>query len=145
MDGKWRHPEHRTEGLGSAGKGGLEIYSEWFFAVTGDHLKGTPRKIERRGDVISRLHSRFFPSRKPSGSSTLRTVRTVIADDDALIEKACSAENGEKFQQLWEGNWENYPSESEADIALCGQLAFWTGCDKERMDALFRQSGRFRP
>ena len=29
---------------------------------------------------------------------------------------------------------ESYPSESEADIALCGQLAFWTGCDMERME-----------
>jgi hypothetical protein len=61
MDGKWRHPEHRTEGLGSAGKGSLEIYSEWFFTITGDHLRGTRRKIECRSDVISQLHTRFSP------------------------------------------------------------------------------------
>lgn len=145
MDGKWRHPEHRTKGLGAAGKGGLEIYSEWFFAVTGNHLEGTPRKIERRGDAISHLHARFFPAAKSSCSSTIRASRNTIDNDHALIEKACNAENGEKFQELWEGNWESYPSESEADMALCGQLAFWTGCDMERMDTLFRQSGRFRP
>ncbi len=146
IDGRWRHPEHRTEGLGSAGKGSLEIYSEWFFAITGDHLRGTPRKIERRSDVISQLHTRFFAPSEPSGSSTIRTAAAVTNNDDAaLIEKARSAENGEKFQKLWEGKWENYPSKSEADIALCGQLAFWTGCDTERMDTLFRQSGRFRP
>ena len=145
IDGRWRHPEHRTEGLGSAGKGSVEIYSEWFFAITGDHLPGTPRKIERRSDVISQLHTRFFPPSRPSGSSTIRTAAAVTNDDAALIEKARNAENGEKFQQLWEGKWESYPSESEADIALCGQLAFWTDCDAERMDNLFRQSGRFRP
>ena len=60
IDGRWRHPEHKTDGLGSAGKGSLEIYSEWFFAITGDHLDGTPREIERRSDVVERLHTRFF-------------------------------------------------------------------------------------
>src|ERR1700740_633443 len=35
IDGKWRHPEHRTTGLGAAGNGGVEIYSEWFFTITG--------------------------------------------------------------------------------------------------------------
>ena len=145
IDGRWRHPEHRTEGLGSAGKGSLEIYSEWFFAITGDHLRGTPRKIERRSDVISQLHTRFFPPSKPSGSSTIRTAAAVTNDDAALIEKARSAENGDKFQQLWAGEWEIYPSKSEADIALCGLLAFWTDCDAERMDNLFRRSCLFRP
>jgi|GEM_PF-2716441 len=143
--GKWHYDAHRVEKLGIHGEAHLEIYSEWFFAVTGDHLDGTPRTINRRADVISSLHSRFFSAPKSSRLSTIRSVRTTIDNDDALIEKACSAENGEKFQQLWEGNWESYPSESEADIALCGQLAFWTGCDKERMDTLFRLSGRFRP
>ena len=145
IDGRWRHPEHRTEGLGSAGKGSLEIYSEWFFAITGDHLRGTPRKIERRSDVISQLHTRFFAPSEPSGSSTIRTGAAVTNDDAALIEKARSAENGDKFQQLWAGEWEIYPSKSEADIALCGLLAFWTDCNAERMDNLFRKSCLFRP
>jgi putative DNA primase/helicase len=130
--GKWPYNAHRVGELGIGGEGHLEIYSQWFFAITGEHLEGTPRKIERRADVIARLHSRFFSPPKSSGSSTIHSARCVIADDDALIQKACSAENGEKFQELWEGKWESYPSESEADIALCGQLAFWTGCDKER-------------
>jgi putative DNA primase/helicase len=146
VQGKWPYDGHLVGKLGVHGEGHLEIYSEWFFAVTGDHLQGTPRKIERRADVISRLHSRFFASSQSSCSSTIRTVRTTIDNDDALIEKACSAENGDKFQRLWEGDWEaDYESQSEADIALCGQLAFWTNCDAERMDTLFRRSGLFRP
>ncbi len=39
----------------------------------------------------------------------------------------------------------DYPSQSEADLALCGDLAFWTGPDPERIDRLFRQSKLFRP
>ena len=146
VHGKWPYNAHRAGELGIHGRGHLEIYSEWFFAVTGDHLEGTPRKIERRADVISRLHSRFFASSQSSCSATIRTVRTTIDNDDALIEKACSAENGEKFQRLWEGEWkDDHESQSHADIAFCGLLAFWTGCDKERMDSLFRRSGLFRP
>ena len=39
----------------------------------------------------------------------------------------------------------DYNSQSEADLALTGKLAFWTGCDTERMDKLFRRSKLFRP
>jgi putative DNA primase/helicase len=37
-----------------------------------------------------------------------------------------------------------YPSQSEADEALCCELAFWTGRDTARIDFLFRQSGLYR-
>ena len=43
------------------------------------------------------------------------------------------------------GKWEGkYPSQSEADMALCMKLAFWSGKDKEQMDRIFRTSGLFR-
>ena len=46
----------------------------------------------------------------------------------------------------WNGDWEgSYPSHSEADLALCCKLAFWTGKDERRMDSLFRVSGLMRP
>jgi len=37
-----------------------------------------------------------------------------------------------------------YPSPSEADLALVSLLAFWTGGDAVRIDALFRSSGLMR-
>jgi predicted RNase H-like nuclease (RuvC/YqgF family) len=37
-----------------------------------------------------------------------------------------------------------YDSQSEADMALCCLLAFWTGGDRTRMEQLFRQSGLHR-
>ena len=37
-----------------------------------------------------------------------------------------------------------YQSKSEADIALCNMLAFWTNRDVERIDRLFRASGLMR-
>ena len=39
----------------------------------------------------------------------------------------------------------DYPSQSEADLALCRLLAFYTNCDAGEIDRLFRQSGLYRP
>jgi len=61
-----------------------------------------------------------------------------------LIEKARNASNGEKFERLWNGNTVGYDSQSEADMALCCLLAFWTGGDQTQMEHLFRQSGLLR-
>ena len=58
---------------------------------------------------------------------------------------AMGSRNGEAFARLWRGDISGYPSHSEADQALCSRLAFWTGRDAGRMDALFRQSGLMRP
>ena len=55
-----------------------------------------------------------------------------------------NASNGAKFERLWKGNTGGYDSQSEADMALCNLLAFWTGGDQTRIDELFRQSGLLR-
>ncbi len=55
-----------------------------------------------------------------------------------------NASNGAKFERLWKGNTGGYDSQSEADMALCNMLAFWTGGDQPWMDDLFRQSGLLR-
>lgn len=65
-------------------------------------------------------------------------------DDDALLEKASNSRNGAVFQRLWSGDISGYKSQSEADMALCSSLAFWTGCNAEQMDRLFRRSGLMR-
>jgi len=64
--------------------------------------------------------------------------------DEELVRKASSASNGEIFARLWSGDTGGYGSHSEADLALCGMLAFWTGGDPIRMDRLFRASGLYR-
>lgn len=51
------------------------------------------------------------------------------------------AKGDEKFQQLLRGEWTgDFPSQSEADMALCTKLAFYTGRDFDQMDRLFRES-----
>lgn len=61
-----------------------------------------------------------------------------------ILELARKARNGVDFNRLWNGDCTGYPSHSEADMALCLNLAFWTGKDTNQMDSLFRRSGLMR-
>jgi putative DNA primase/helicase len=66
-------------------------------------------------------------------------------DDDSVLARARSARNGERFRALFdESGLCGYASDSEADLALCLLLAFWTGRDVAQMDRLFRRSARMR-
>lgn len=60
--------------------------------------------------------------------------------DEWIIEHAYKQD---RFRNLYEGT-HSYGSDSEADIALCGILAFWTNCDPEQMNSIFRSSGLYR-
>jgi primase-polymerase (primpol)-like protein len=79
-----------------------------------------------------------------SKSST--QIRGLSELNAALVQRAMNAENGEKFERLWNGNWRGlgYESHSESDMGFCSMLAFWTGCDPHRIDAIFRESGLMR-
>ena len=66
---------------------------------------------------------------------------------ESIIELATSCKkNGEKFQSLYNGEYESlgYCSHSEADLAFCSYLAFWTNLDPEKMDEIFRKSKLMR-
>lgn len=62
-------------------------------------------------------------------------------DDQTVIERV---QQSGKFGKLFGGDWDGYPSQSEADLALCGELARLTRNDRERIDSIFQQSGLFR-
>lgn len=67
----------------------------------------------------------------------------VSLSDQELLDKAMSApSNGAQFTRLWAGDHDG--DHSAADQALCNLLAFWTGKDEARMDAMFRASGLYR-
>lgn len=65
--------------------------------------------------------------------------------DNEVIDKILSSNNGAHFNALYNGDISAYQNDhSRADMALCQTLAFWTGCDKQQMDRLFRNSGLMR-
>jgi primase-polymerase (primpol)-like protein len=127
-------------------RGNVEMYeSGRYLTVTGHHLEGTPTTIEQRQAEIEALHAQVFSLRDtPSDISETPHPPTVGLDDQELLARAMSAANGAKFAALWRGDTSTYGSHSEADLALCSHLAFWTGGDSARMRRLFRQCGLYR-
>ncbi len=127
-------------------KGRVEMYDgNRYFTVTGKHLDGTPSTIEERTQELKIIHGQIFgKDRAKTEPTNVRKVNDSPTDAE-LIELARQAENGAKFGRLWKGDRTGYNSPSEADLALCAILVFWTGRDAARVDRLFRQSGLYRP
>lgn len=135
------------------GPGAVEIYSkDRYFTVTGWKIPGAPGRIAENQASIDKIYKLVFNTPEGSGhkSATIddRQGHNDVAslDDRELIHKAGTAANGQKFTALWGGNWADagYGSQSEADLALCSILAFYSGPDPARIDALYRQSGLMR-
>jgi primase-polymerase (primpol)-like protein len=129
-------------------KGRFEAYDRGrYFTVTGKHLAGTPQTIEVRQEALQSVVRRVFGEESANGHTKPVAAPEPVDNglsDSEVIQKALAASNGARFSRLWNGDTSGYGSHSEADLALCGILAFWTGGDATRIDALFRQSGLYR-
>ncbi len=154
-------------------KGWVELYEEArFFTVTGDHVDGTPTTVESRSSELATVQAEYVAS-EPSETDDTADQQTEPTDsaanaetesaadqparaepdgttgsnelsDTEVVERAQAAANGEKFTRLWNGQTSGYESHSEADMALCALLAFWTGGARDQIDRLFRDSGLMR-
>ncbi|MDS0476801.1 hypothetical protein [Natrinema sp. 1APR25-10V2] len=131
--------------------GQLELYDRnRYFTVTGDRVPGAPTVVAVRDVELRAVHAEYIASSGKADDTATRgdavTARATDVDlsDEALLERAMNAANGEKFRRLWAGDTSGYPSHSEADLALCSLLAFWTGGDAERIERLFDRSGLVR-
>jgi putative DNA primase/helicase len=158
-------PDGGNRGDVADGDGHLELYDTGrYLTVTGHHIADTPEGVEQVNDEVDDVHGEYIAddepereSAKPAGDGGVQanspganpTPDAEISgssdlSDKELIEKAKNADNGDKFRRLWRGDTSGYPSHSEADLALVGSLAFWTGGDRRRIDHLFRQSDLYR-
>lgn len=125
----------------------IEVYDTGrYFTITGRHLGGIPFDIVEAPELAA-WHAETFPAPPPEERERTEPSTPVSVDDARLLELAENAHNGSAFAALWQGEWRSagYGSQSEADLALCNHLAFWTGKDAHRIDALFRRSGLMRP
>jgi putative DNA primase/helicase len=135
--------------------GHIEMYETGrYLTVTGHRLEAGTETVKQVKDELTTLHGEYInsgdnateegdttditptPEAEKTGSNDL--------EDDELLAKAKNADNGSEFEQLWNGSVSGYPSQSEADLALCNHLAFWTGGDRTQIDRLFRRSDLYR-
>ena len=112
---------------------GVEIYSgQRFLTFTGHIVPGCCREIRDINTELNQLYDELVRQEDES-----KVVKTLLAK----VKKS----NDTGFQPLYEGKWEGaHPSQSEADLAFCSKLAFWTGKNEKQTDQIFRQSGLMR-
>lgn len=136
-------------------RGRYEMYeSGRYLTVTGAHLQETPTTIEDRPEEVLAFHRRIFGSDAKAGAPRNRTAArpgreasTSDPDaDDQVIARARAAKSGKMFDALLsKGDWsgQRYPSQSEADLALCSFLAH-AGADAGCIDRIVRDSALYR-
>lgn len=129
---------------GSRRKGGVEMYSEGrYFICTGNVYNAQYTEIKDCTESVKILHSKYLPNAVPKAE--IKRDVLIDMDDAEIVDKARNCKSGTLFTMLYAGEWEGlFPSQSEADLALCNQLAFWTGRNETQMDRIFRSSGLMR-
>lgn len=141
--------------LGTVGVGRktpeLEMYcSKRFMVWTGNHIVGSPLTLEPAQEQIAALYATLTPAKAALPPCVYAKPVSVVREQSFAIspthvlEKARKAANSAKFERLWSGDCTGYASQSEADLALCKMLAYWSDKDADLMDVLFRQSGLYR-
>jgi putative DNA primase/helicase len=129
LNGRGRHPA------------GIGVFQDArFLYFTGEHVQGTPARIEERQEQLDWVLAEYLKPEPRQLANGVDQFVPLDLDDQELLERAIAAGNGAAFRRLWDGDASGYPSRSEADLALCGMLAFWTGPDPGRIDRLFSHS-----
>jgi len=142
-------PGDRSRAAGEA----WEMYDRGrFFTVTGDHIPGTPGEVKVPAPgSLEAIYAKFGTSTKVKVSQGTRTdLRPILTGgsteeltDAEIVEKCQNAANAAKFNALWRGDIAGYASHSEADLALCSVITFYTR-DPAQLERLIRQSGLYR-
>lgn len=119
---------------------GVEMYAEKrYCAMTGNRCFSDAPYITYNQLAIDYVFQKY---KTTDVKQTAPVTEHILSLSDMDI--VTKAQQDAKFSMLWDGNWSLYNSQSEADLALCAKLAFWTDGDKKRIDTLFRSSGLYR-
>lgn len=119
-------------------RGCVEMYSAGrYMTMTGQ--VHNPAPVRAHDDLLHQLWAELAPASAQIEDSGLDLDQ--CHTDEQIMDIAKGAINGEKFQDLWDGEWQrHYPSQSEADFALINILAYYTQ-NRVQITRMFRNSG----
>lgn len=112
----------------------IEVYSADRYIIFTEKAVNK-KSIAHRQELLDLL----FKEMNSTTTVELEQIDSIVPDE-SIIEMAGEAVNSDKFLRLCQGKWEgDYPSQSEADLALLSIFAFYTQ-DNEQVKRLFRAS-----
>ena len=123
------------------GKGTIEDGQQVIDWLVKQYLNGELQG--NRGLTTTDGVSLRFPSHRPTQAST-SNLEIDYLNASEVIKRIRESRQSAKFDALMQGNITGYGSQSEADLALCGVIGFWTQAPAV-IDAIFRQSALMRP
>lgn len=114
--------------------GKIEMYDHGrYFTITGQCLDDFPKELKKKPKTIKIIYDKSFKEKA-----------TDAVTDNHSLSKVTTTGNCEIFNRLCEGNWTDYESQSEADLAFISRLLRKTGGDAVQADTLFRKSKLYR-
>jgi putative DNA primase/helicase len=115
---------------GGRRKGQYEFYeSGRFFVMTGNSASDYKDVVDCT-EGVKHLHRKYIGEPTSSVSNVQPTGQLNMNESD-IVDLAIKSKQGQAFSTLYNGFWKGlYPSQSEADMAFCNMLAFWTQADK---------------
>lgn len=130
-----------------------EIYdgqpgSARYVTVTGDRVGDVSvlRKGPEARAALDAFVAKWFSTESEAARRDLESGRDKVdlLDDEAVLRGMFAEKNGPKWRRLYDGDCSGFPSQSEADLALCRKLRFYTSANAAQMDRLFRRSKLMR-
>lgn len=116
----------------------IEIYSNQRYATMTGNLYGKQTAINDCQAQLTQLWEQMGSG--PVAQSLYKGDEKEHSSDDQIITQATAAVNGDKFQKLHTGGWQDlYSSQSEADFAYIDILAFYTQ-NRNQITRIFRNS-----
>lgn len=127
----------------------IELYDHnRYVTLTGDELPGSNPDLPDQQTALTEFYEGYKHTEEDerivTNGNTGGVCPTDALTDDQLRAKIAKGKNGARYTRLINGDWSDYGSQSEAELALCGILAFWTGKNRERIDRMFRESALYR-
>lgn len=132
-------------------RGNVEMYqSGRFFALTGNAFGSHTDVIATvNPDKLKHLYDTYVAPHVDTPAISPSTQPTVDINDlseQEVVDAMMKSKGAPRIKSLLQGKWDGlYSSQSEADMALANDLAFWTAKDYTKMDSIFRSSGLMRP
>ena len=124
---------------GGRRRGQIEMYEVGrYFTMTGHVLEDGATEIREATNSVAAIHEKIWghqdaPSPNVQKAPPAEEIITLLRDEP-------------EFGQLMRGDWtDRYPSQSEADLALCSLICHRLSPDPQTIDGIFRRSGLMRP
>jgi hypothetical protein len=113
--------------------GKIEVYdSGQFLSITGHIIPNASKKIKTRTNEIKKIHEEVWGNKQPTDDKIQK-----------ILDLAFNSRSGYKIRRLFDGDYD-HESQSEADLALCNHLAYYSNNDFVAIDDAFRQSKLMR-